>query len=191
MAHDVFVSHSSADKPIADAVCAALEHNGIRVWIAPRDILAGQIWGEAIIDAIAGSKVMVVIFSSNSNSSSQVLREVERAVNKGVAIIPFRIENVAMSKSLEYFLSSPHWLDALTEPIERHIQNLNRIIQLLLNQQLPLDQAPAAQGQAGAKPGTQTSPGAQAAPDGAPLDSWYRRKRDTIWNRLLGMFDDK
>jgi len=41
MAHDVFLSYSSQDKPIADAVCAALEAKKIRCWIAPRDVLAG------------------------------------------------------------------------------------------------------------------------------------------------------
>lgn len=142
MVHDVFVSYSSADKPIADALCAALERDSIRVWIAPRDILAGQIWGEAIIDAIAGSRVMVVIFSSNSNNSNQVLREVERAVSKGIAIIPFRIEDVVLSKSLEYFLSSPHWLDALTPPLEQHIQRLTEMVRLLMESQFALERTP-------------------------------------------------
>jgi len=34
MAHDVFISYSAEDKPIADAVCAALEAEHIRCWIA-------------------------------------------------------------------------------------------------------------------------------------------------------------
>jgi hypothetical protein len=36
MAHDVFISYSTKDKPIADAVCGTLERNGVRCWIAPR-----------------------------------------------------------------------------------------------------------------------------------------------------------
>jgi hypothetical protein len=36
MAHDVFISHSSEDKPAADAVCAILEESEVRCWIAPR-----------------------------------------------------------------------------------------------------------------------------------------------------------
>jgi hypothetical protein len=49
VAQDVFVSYSSRDKPVADAVCASLEGRGIRCWIAPRDILPGADWGEEII----------------------------------------------------------------------------------------------------------------------------------------------
>jgi hypothetical protein len=112
MPHDVFISHSSKDKSVADAVCATLEASGIRCWIAPRDVLPGANWGEAIIDALSTSKAMVLIFSANSNESGQVVREVERAINKNIPVIPFRIENVPLSKAMEYFISTAHWLDA-------------------------------------------------------------------------------
>lgn len=82
MAHDVFISHSSKDKAAADAVCAILEQRKIRCWIAPRDITPGKEWGEAIIDAISASRMMILIFSANANDSPQIRREVERAVNK-------------------------------------------------------------------------------------------------------------
>ena len=132
MAHDVFVSYSSRDKPTADAVVARLEAAKLRCWIAPRDILPGMEWGEAIIDGINRSRLMVLVFSSNANASPQIRREVERAVNKSLPIIPFRIEDVFPSRSLEYFLSSPHWLDALTPPVEAHIQKLSESIKTLL-----------------------------------------------------------
>lgn len=124
MAHDVFISHSSKDKPVADAVCAAIEARGIRCWIAPRDILPGVDWGAAIVDAIGNCKVMVLVYSSNANASPQINREVERAVAKRVKLIPFRIEDAPMSKHLEYFISTAHWLDAMTEPRAAHIERL-------------------------------------------------------------------
>lgn len=67
MGYDVFIGHSSKDKVAADAVCAALEDNGVRCWIAPRDIKPGRDWSEAIIDGIAAAKVMVLVFSQRSN----------------------------------------------------------------------------------------------------------------------------
>ncbi len=116
MAHDVFVSYSVKDKTTADAICAALEANGIRVWIAPRDVMPGSDWGESIIEAIEQSKVMILVFSANSNASPQIKREIERAVNKGVTVVPFRIDDILPSKTLEYFISTQHWLDAFTPP---------------------------------------------------------------------------
>jgi TIR domain-containing protein/BON domain-containing protein len=124
MAHDIFISYASSDKAIADAVCATLEARGVRCWIAPRDIMPGADWGEAIVDAIGGSRVMVLVFSSNANQSANIKREVDRAVTKGVTIIPLRIEDVAPSRALEYYISPIHWLDALTPPLERHLNAL-------------------------------------------------------------------
>src|SRR5215470_7055247 len=67
--HDVFISYSGEDKLAADAACATLEAAGIRCWIAPRDILPGAEWGEAIVDAIDRSEVLLLIFSTNANES--------------------------------------------------------------------------------------------------------------------------
>jgi TIR domain len=128
MAHDVFVSYSSKDKPTADAVCAVLESHGIRCWVAPRDILPGSDWGGSIIEAIRCARAMVLIFSANANASPQIKREVERAVNKGIPVIPLRIEDVVPTASLEYFISTPHWLDAFTPPLERHLQYLAEVV---------------------------------------------------------------
>jgi Flp pilus assembly protein TadD len=132
MAHDVFVSYAHQDRTVANAVVATLESHGIRCWIAPRDILPGSDWGEAIIDAIKEAKAMVLVFSSNSNDSEQIKREVERTVHQGVAVIPFRIEDVLPNKTLEYFISTQHWLDALTPPLEDHMGHLAETITVLL-----------------------------------------------------------
>jgi tetratricopeptide (TPR) repeat protein len=124
LAHDVFISYSREDKLAADAACANLEAAGIRCWIAPRDISPGAEWGEAIVEAIDHSPVMVLIFSANANESRQIRREVERAVHMGVTVVPLRIEQVEPKRSLAYFMAGVHWLDALTPPLEQHLQQL-------------------------------------------------------------------
>jgi hypothetical protein len=132
MAHDVFISYSSKDKPTADAVCAILEADCIRCWIAPRDVAHGKDWGESIIEAINGSRVMVLVLSSSANTSPQIIREVERAVSKSIPVIPLRIEDIKPTASLEYFLSTPHWLDAFSPPLERHLRYLAQVVQKIL-----------------------------------------------------------
>lgn len=122
--HEVFLSYSSSDKKFADAICHALESASIRCWVAPRDIRPSEDWAEAIINAMDQASIFVLVFSSHSNSSAQVRREVERAVNKGLYILPFRIENVPLSKSMEYFISSQHWLDAMTGDLDAHLVHL-------------------------------------------------------------------
>jgi hypothetical protein len=124
MTHDVFISYSSKDKPIADGICARMEADGLRCWIAPRDIGSGEDWPTAIANGIAGSKVMVLVFSQNSNVSEDVSRELYLAANNKVVIIPFVIENVKPEAGKAYYLGRTHWLDAMNPPTDEQIGRL-------------------------------------------------------------------
>jgi hypothetical protein len=75
---------------------------------------------------------MVLVFTADANASPQIRREVERAVNRGVAILPVRIEDVVPGRALEYFIGNVHWLDALTPPLEAHLKNLAGTVKMLL-----------------------------------------------------------
>jgi hypothetical protein len=132
MVFDVFVSYSRQDKSTADAACSALEGAGIRCWIAPRDVAPGTDWAGSIVEAINHCRVMVMIFSSGSNQSRQIHREVERAFEREVPVIPFRIEDVKPESALAYYMGPVHWLDALSPPLENHLQSLITSVAALL-----------------------------------------------------------
>ncbi|PYJ09893.1 MAG: hypothetical protein DMF06_08340 [Verrucomicrobia bacterium] len=134
MAHDVFISHSAHNREVADAICTALEDAAIRCWVAPRDVRPGRSFPGEITRAIQQSKVFLLVFSGHSNNSEQVLREVQLATDSRLPIIRFRIEDVALTDDLRYFLSTPHWLDALTPPLSKHIARLELAIKELLSQ---------------------------------------------------------
>jgi hypothetical protein len=71
-------------------------------------------------------------------------REVERAVNKGVYIIPFRVDEIPPSKSLEYFISTSQWMDAFSPPLEPHLDNLAKTVKAVLKRPpLPAADVPA------------------------------------------------
>lgn len=131
-AFDVFVSHSSHDRKIAIALCARLEANGIRCWMAPRDILPGTDWSRSIIQAILHSRMMVLVWSAHSNISPEVEREVGNAARAGLAVLPFRIEDIKPTEALQYFIGNAHWLDALTPPVEAHLGRLVEVVQVIL-----------------------------------------------------------
>ncbi len=132
MARDVFFSYSQPDRERAFAIVQRLEARGIGVWIAPRDVAPGTDWAAQIIDAISGAKLMLLVFSGTSNDSPQVRREVERAVHKQLPVLPFRLEDVLPSRSLEYFLSTQHWMDAFPPPLETHVDRLCEYLQATL-----------------------------------------------------------
>jgi hypothetical protein len=132
MAHDLFISYSSEDKAIADAVCSALEAANIRCWIAPRDIIPGQDWPEAIVKGVAGSRAMVLIFSSNSKESNHVKKELALAIDSKAIVIPLKIDDIPFEGPMQYFLSDTHWLDAMNPPTEKEIQKLVETAKALL-----------------------------------------------------------
>jgi hypothetical protein len=129
MAHDVFISHASVDKPAADAVCHGLEARGVRCWIAPRDQIAGKPYGQQITEAIRAARVMVLIFSEHVNASQAVLNEIHLAAAAEVTIVPFRIAHVELNPELNYYLGRTHWLDAFPQPLDAYIDTLAATIQ--------------------------------------------------------------
>jgi hypothetical protein len=130
-ARDVFISYSSSDRQVADTLCATLEANRIRCWIAPRDLVPGSDWSESIIAAIVHCRVMVLVLSAGSNESTHVKREVERAAFHRKILIPIRTEPMRPSPSLEYFISLNHWFDASTPPLAPHFARLAATIRAL------------------------------------------------------------
>jgi hypothetical protein len=131
--HDVYISYAQGDKPIADAMCAMLESNMIRCWIAPRDLMQRMDSLPQMMKAIDTCQVLVVIFSSHANNSLHVSKECTRAIDRGKIIIPFRIEDTLPSDAMKYLIGTPHWLDALTPPLEHHLMRLCDNIRVYLD----------------------------------------------------------
>lgn len=187
---DVFVSYSSSDKTIADAVVATLERAQIRCWYAPRDIRPGKPYGEAIVDGIRECRLVVVIVSSHSIASPQVLREVERAIHYGHVIVPFRIENVEMKGSFELFLSVSHWLDAITPPLEQHLSKLTDAVRAQLDVLSGTPVAAAARSRPADSVATSSAaPAAADAPEISP-DSWSQKPGGRIRRFFSGLLED-
>jgi len=185
MAHDVFISYSHVDKATADAACATLERAGIRCWIAPRDITPGDEYGAAIVRAIDQCRVIVLIFSASANNSRQIRREVERAVNVGVPLVPVRIENVAPTESLAYFMNAVHWLDALTPPIESHLQELADAVKALLKLGSPGATNPAISTPAGLIDQGRKPAGPSAAPAAASVAAEQEPAKTGMFAELM------
>ena len=121
---DVFVSYASQDEAVANAVVEALEQQGIRCWIAPRDVRPGALYADAIVRAINEAKTLVLVLSQNSVASSHVGKEIERASSKRRPIIALRIDEAPLSPALEYFLSESQWVDARAKGIDAALVKL-------------------------------------------------------------------
>ena len=114
----VFISYASQDAAVAGTLVEALERHGVQCWIAPRDVQAGAQYADAIVRAISGAKVIVLVLSESAIASSHVSREIERASSKKRPIIALRIDAAPLTPALEYFLSESQWVEAQTGSME-------------------------------------------------------------------------
>ncbi len=107
----VFISHSSRDAESAEEVCRLLEKAGHTCFIAPRDIPSGKEYAQEILLGIERSQAVLLMLSVNSNSSPHVLREIEHAVSRSLPIVVYKMEDVKLTKSMEYFLMTHQWMN--------------------------------------------------------------------------------
>jgi TIR domain len=140
---DVFISYASQDATVADSVVGALEHAGLKCWIAPRDVVPGALYADEIVRAINEAKVVVLILSEQAVASSHVGKEIERASSKRRRIVALRTDSVSLTRAFEYFLSESQWIDVgsggieaagakLVDAVRRHLAPVSDIKRCLL-----------------------------------------------------------
>src|SRR5271169_694439 len=93
---DVFVSYASQDATVANSIVEHLEGQGLKCWMAPRDVKPGTQYADAIVRAINEAKAVVLVMSGSAVASAHVAREVERAASKRKKIISFRLDAAAL-----------------------------------------------------------------------------------------------
>jgi hypothetical protein len=115
MEFDVFISYANANRVIADQAVARLENEGMKCWIAPRNIGASQNWPIEITRGIENSRLLLVVFSAESDVSQYVQNEVTLALDSRMPIIPLRIDNVP-ARGLRFSLANRQWVDGTVAP---------------------------------------------------------------------------
>jgi WD40 repeat protein len=131
MTAQVFISHSSKDKQLAETLCRALEERNIACWVSYRDIEPGEDFAGAIVRAIRGCKVMVLIFSNNANSSNEITKELALASQNKLVVIPARVEDVSPSDALAYQLATSQWVDVLPPNWDDAVERIARQIRAI------------------------------------------------------------
>lgn len=88
----VFLSYSRRDDERADALQAALEHEGIRVWRDVEGIDVGDVWRARITDAVRNCDAMVLAVTAGSIRREEVLIEFALARDFGKPVLPAYLE---------------------------------------------------------------------------------------------------
>lgn len=112
MGSDVFISYSTENRIEAEAILDAVEAKGHACWIAPRNIVAGASWADAIIEAISGARLVILVHSHAANASPMVRRELDAAAAARKLILPVRIDDAMPERGMKFYLANCHWFDA-------------------------------------------------------------------------------
>jgi TIR domain len=133
MAHDVFISHALRDRGFVIAICKSLESARIKCWITGRDISTGEDWTKATRNAIASSRLMVLVLSENANAAPHLEREIAHAFYTRRSILPVRITDTQPKRDFLFYLGNVHWVDAFNSSPEQYLQELTRRIRGILH----------------------------------------------------------
>lgn len=119
MPRDVFISHVEQDRAVAEAVCAALEQ-------------AGHLCATAA-EGSDDARLVLAILSAQSAGSPEIAREAHQAARLGTPVILLRIDPVEPAPALASALIGAQRVDALSPPLQPHLDYLAAIAGRLLD----------------------------------------------------------
>src|SRR5579863_4147381 len=111
MAGEIFISYRRADEAWARMLHAQLRAEGVEAWYDAL-IGAGEDWRITTAQALEGSRIFVLLYSSTAARSGEIAKELAAATLEKKLIIPVRLENIAPKGAFLYELASRNWVDA-------------------------------------------------------------------------------
>lgn len=99
---DVFISHSSANKGVAQRIERALETGGLDVWLDDSEIRVGVLLADELQQSIRNARVVLLLWSSHAAASRWVASEWLMAIHTGRSIVPFAIDPTPLPQCMEH-----------------------------------------------------------------------------------------
>ncbi len=133
---DVFISHHTASSlHIVEGIANKLEADGVRCWYAPRNTEGA--YASSIVKAINSCSIFLLILNRQASESVHVLNEIDMVTRRltrseDVKIIPFHVADDEIGEDAQYYLGRLHWIDAMTPPMYKRIDELVEHMELLL-----------------------------------------------------------
>lgn len=100
-----FISYSTKDQAMADAIRNTFTANKIDTWMAPYSIAPGSKYAQSITNAIRNCSCFVLLLSNASQASEAVDSEVElAALTFKKSIVTVQIENVILNDAFTFYI---------------------------------------------------------------------------------------
>lgn len=101
-----FISHSTKNRGVVDALVEILASCGIPYWIAPEMIPRGSCYANEIPKAIHSCGKFLLVLSKESQESIYVQREVDMAVGYRKDILTLKIDKAVLSDMFHFWLNT-------------------------------------------------------------------------------------
>ena len=112
----VFISYSRKDSETVDRIVARLHAENFTVWIDREEIHGGDLWREAIVEAVDNAYVFLLMLSPYSVESDNVRKEVDLAEGAGKALLPLLLAQSQLPARLRYQLAGIQWIEYYRDP---------------------------------------------------------------------------
>ncbi len=113
---NIFVSYSRIDGEAVNHIVARLEQDGFNVWIDREEIKAGELWHEAIVQAVDNAYAFVLMLSPGSATSDNVRKEVDLAEAANKELVPVLLAPIELPAKLRYQLAGIEWIEYYRDP---------------------------------------------------------------------------
>ena len=111
---DVFLSHSSQDKPMVRSLAQALTARGIKVWLDVEQLIPGRPWQEALETIIQTTRTAAVLIGKDGLGpweKPEMRSCLSQFVQRGLSVIPVLLPDAALKPELPMFLANRTWVD--------------------------------------------------------------------------------
>ena len=128
---EVFVSYSRQDNDKVLELTSKLRAAGVRLWMDVRNIDGAAMWGEEIVNALAKSKVLLLLVSRSAVCSQNVIKEVLLASERKGHILPVDLELTEIPGSLKYALAGIQHIEYFRGDPDEHMRSIIRSLERL------------------------------------------------------------
>ncbi|HEX7373378.1 MAG TPA: TIR domain-containing protein [Steroidobacteraceae bacterium] len=160
---DVFLSYSREDKARVLELAGKLRAAGVDIWIDQGGIDGAALWGESIVRALEGAKVLLLMVSPSAVSSHNVAKEVMLTSERKGAILPVHLEQTSIPLSLKYPLAGIQHIELYHGDPDDNLQAILHSLQGLgvkLAERAPAPRVDDARAAKSAAPGPSAEPAA-------------------------------
>ena len=112
----------------SSTLAAKLRAAGVSLWIDQSGIDGATLWGEQIVNALEGSKVLLLMVTESAVHSHNVAKEVVLVSERKGHILPVHLEPTSIPPSLKYPLAGIQHIEYFNGDPE---QNLKAILRAL------------------------------------------------------------